>query len=97
MVESDSQTTVILLNNKTHVNHPLFSIIQACKALIEDEWSCHILQTFRESNRVANCLACLGHSLKLGITVFEDPPPQISCVLDDDIKGISFARLIPSS
>ncbi|KAK2663303.1 hypothetical protein Ddye_001877 [Dipteronia dyeriana] len=37
VVESDSQNAILLLNKKTHLNHQLFSIIQACKALIEDK------------------------------------------------------------
>ncbi|KAK2661945.1 hypothetical protein Ddye_000519 [Dipteronia dyeriana] len=69
VVESD-YIAVYLLTKKTLLNHPLFSIIQACKALIVDEWSCHILHIHRECNKVADGLTDLGHSLKIGITIF---------------------------
>lgn len=97
VVESDSQNAILLLKKNTLANHPLFSIIQECKAIFENEWSCHILHIYRESNRVADRLACLGHSLELGLTLFEDPPTQISDVLENDFKGLSSARIVPIS
>ncbi|KAK2662858.1 hypothetical protein Ddye_001432 [Dipteronia dyeriana] len=96
IIESDSQAAVDLLSNNSSMNHPLFSIIQACKALINNEWSCNIQHVYRESNRVVDCLAKLGHSLELGFSVFKDPPPQVAVVLDDDYKCLVIARLVPS-
>ncbi|KAK1568870.1 hypothetical protein Q3G72_029974 [Acer saccharum] len=97
IVETDSQMAVLLLKDKTPLNHPFFSIIQACKALMEDDWSCHIVHIYRECNKVVDCLAGIGHSLDFGITLFEDPPPQISSALNNDAMGIPSARLVPSS
>ncbi|KAK3193441.1 hypothetical protein Dsin_024751 [Dipteronia sinensis] len=92
LVDSDSQNSVKLLSNPTPPNHPLFSLIQSCKALLEEHWCCYVQHNYRESNRVADMLASLGHSLDLGISFFEKPPQQILGVLDDDAKGVAFAR-----
>ncbi|KAK3231085.1 hypothetical protein Dsin_002966 [Dipteronia sinensis] len=97
MVESDSQTAVLLLSNIIPLNHPLFNIIRACKSILENEWSCNLHHNYRESNRVADFLANLGHALDLKLTVFEEPPTQISSILEDDCKGDAVARMIPSS
>ena len=75
LVESDSQSGVLLLNNTTPLNYPLFNIIRACKSLLDYDWSCTIHHIYKESNKVADYLANLGHSLDLGVTMFEDPTP----------------------
>ncbi|KAK3220790.1 hypothetical protein Dsin_014760 [Dipteronia sinensis] len=95
IIESDSQSIVALLSNDSPTNNPLFSIIQACRSLINNEWSCNIHHVYRESNRVADYLAKMGQSLEPGISFFKDPPPQILVVLDDDRKGLAAARLVP--
>ncbi|KAK0586152.1 hypothetical protein LWI29_001888 [Acer saccharum] len=59
LVESDSQSAVLLLNEKTSLNHPLFSIIQACKALMNKDWSCYIVHTYRESNKAGTAWLAL--------------------------------------
>ena len=96
-VETDSQCVVRLLSNNTPKNHPLFSIIDACKLLIMRDWNCSVNHIYREGNRVADALAKIGQSLGLGLTVFDVPPPQIFPLLEADSKGVSFARMCPSS
>ncbi|KAK2658657.1 hypothetical protein Ddye_005190 [Dipteronia dyeriana] len=39
---SDSQSAVALLINNISMCHPSFSIIQACKVLMNKDWSCNI-------------------------------------------------------
>ncbi|KAK3221065.1 hypothetical protein Dsin_015035 [Dipteronia sinensis] len=98
VIETDSMSAVHLLNATLPQNHHLFSIAQACRNLMEEDWSCTICHGYRESNRVADSLANLanlGHSLDLGTIVFERPPPQISILLDEDLRGLSFARIVP--
>ncbi|KAK2634118.1 hypothetical protein Ddye_028910 [Dipteronia dyeriana] len=95
-IELDSQTVVFLLSNNSPMNHLLFSLIQECRSLMNNDWRCIIHHVYRESNRVADCLAIMGHSLDLGLTFFNTPPFEISGVLDDNVKGLAFARLVPS-
>ena len=88
LVESDSKYVVMLLTNPTPLNHPLLNIIEDCKKLIDQNWSCTVHHIYRESNRVADFMANLGHSLDLGTTFFDDPPGQISAILTDDCNGV---------
>ncbi|KAK3204387.1 hypothetical protein Dsin_018433 [Dipteronia sinensis] len=76
VIETDSMSAVHLLNATLPQNHHLFSIAQACRNFMEEDWSCLICHGYRESNRVAGSLANLGHSLDLGTSVFERPPPR---------------------
>ncbi|KAK0586448.1 hypothetical protein LWI29_007016 [Acer saccharum] len=96
LVESDSQSAVLLLTNPTPTHHPLFNIVEDCKMLVEKNWSCSIQHVFRESNRVADALANLGHSLNLGTTFFDVPPAQISACVNEDLSGSALARLLAS-
>ena len=85
------------MSNTTPLNHPLFNIITACKFLVEKDWSCSVHHVYREGNRAADALAKYGQSLKLGLTVFEVPPPHILPILEDDRLGVAVARMSPSS
>ncbi|KAK0606978.1 hypothetical protein LWI29_007229 [Acer saccharum] len=96
IVESDSQVAMALINNNTPLCHPLFSIIEACKVLLNKDWSCKIQHVYWESNRVADSLTNLGHSLDLRLIVFEEPSPLVADRLEDDFKGFTFSRMIPS-
>ncbi|KAK0603530.1 hypothetical protein LWI29_005964 [Acer saccharum] len=95
-VESDSMYAVRLLSNDTPLNHPLFNIISDCKTILQREWTCTLRHTFKECNRTADSLAKLGHLLHLGMSVFEDPPAQISAVMEEDSRGLASSRIIPS-
>ena len=77
--------------------HLLFSIIQACKSFMDKDWSCHIQHAFWESNKVADRMAFLGHSLGFGTTIFNSPPHLALEILKDDFNGVTFARLCSSS
>ncbi|KAK0605740.1 hypothetical protein LWI29_030217 [Acer saccharum] len=97
LVESDSQSAVSILTNAIPFHHPLFHIVRACKSLLDSDWSCSIHHIYRESNFVADSLARLGHSLGLGVTVFDEPPLQTYGVLEDDYKGVATPRFVSSS
>ncbi|KAK2662405.1 hypothetical protein Ddye_000979 [Dipteronia dyeriana] len=97
MVESDSQSDVLPLKRDIPLYHTLYNIIHACKFHMENDWSYSIHHIYRESNRVADSLDNLEHSLIFGITVFEDPPLQIFDILDDECNGVAIARMVPCS
>ncbi|KAK3213286.1 hypothetical protein Dsin_017992 [Dipteronia sinensis] len=63
---------------------------------MDNNWCCSIQHVYREGNRVADGLAKLGHSLDLGITIFDDPPSQILGVLEDDFNSLAVARPVPT-
>ena len=92
IVESDSLASVQLISNDTNYNHPLFSLIQRCKHIVEAYWNCIVKHVHREGNRLIDGLAHMGHSMKNDILFFEDPPPEISRIYEDDCIGLAFAR-----
>ena len=51
IVEMDSLDVVRLLSNDTITNHPLFSLIQSCKRIMEAKWNCILKHVFREGNK----------------------------------------------
>ena len=87
IVEADSLDTVRLISNDTNTNHPLFSLIQSCKHIMDAEWNCIVKHVFREGNKLANGLAHMGHSMKIDILFLEDPPSKISSIFVDDCRG----------
>ncbi|KAL5818299.1 hypothetical protein ACOSQ4_022141 [Xanthoceras sorbifolium] len=92
IVESDSKEAVDLINTNSNDNSPFLSIILGCKKLLEGDWSCSIIHTFREANRVADRLAKIGHTLKLGVTIFQVPPPCTILLLDEDQRSVGIVR-----
>ncbi|KAL5751215.1 hypothetical protein ACOSP7_025818 [Xanthoceras sorbifolium] len=57
----------LLRTSSTQIISPFFSIVQYCKELIAGSWDCTIIHINREANRMADCLAMLGHSLDLAM------------------------------
>ncbi|KAK0573533.1 hypothetical protein LWI29_009571 [Acer saccharum] len=92
IVETDSTVAVHLIKANSAQNHQLFSIAHACRKYMEKDCSCLIRHGYRESNRVADSLAKLGHSMDVGTVMFQKPPPQISIFLL--LKYLSFLMRI---
>ncbi|CAN1128830.1 hypothetical protein LINPERHAP2_LOCUS4880 [Linum perenne] len=59
------------------------------------EWQVIVQHSFRESNRVADLLANLGHSFRLGVHQIIDFPPNIRRAILTNCIWVSFPRLIP--
>ena len=57
-------------------------------------WNVWMAHVFRESNRVADSLANLGHSMSLGLHVFNSPPNYCRAFLNEDARGVSLPRRI---
>ncbi|KAK1584321.1 hypothetical protein Q3G72_031946 [Acer saccharum] len=92
IAETDSLETVQLITNDTNPNHPLFSLIQSCKHIVNADWSCRVQHVYREGNRLADGLAHMGHSMKNEFLFFEDPPPEVADVYFDDCRGLAVVR-----
>ncbi|KAK4855144.1 hypothetical protein QYF36_004430 [Acer negundo] len=94
VVKSDSHDAVVLLHYDIPRNHPLLSIIHACKELIKNDWVYFVKHIFRECNRVADGLPDLGHFLDLGISFFDAPPPEIAGLMKDNFEESSIAGTV---
>ncbi|KAK3228798.1 hypothetical protein Dsin_000679 [Dipteronia sinensis] len=80
VVKTDSLSTVQLLTNDTSPNHPLFSLIQSCKRVVADDWSCIVQHMYKGGNMHIDGLAHMGHNMKIGLLFFEDPPLEIRAI-----------------
>ncbi|KAL5747056.1 hypothetical protein ACOSQ2_024353 [Xanthoceras sorbifolium] len=88
----DSKEAVDLITANSNCYSPFLSIINGFKKLLEGQWSCSLNHTYKEANRVADRLAKLGHTLHLGVTIFVEPPPCISPMLEDDLRSDGIIR-----
>ncbi|KAK3204463.1 hypothetical protein Dsin_018509 [Dipteronia sinensis] len=95
IVESDALSTVQIIAKVNNYSHPLFSLIQSCKKLINSEWNCCVNHVFREANKLADGLAHLGKNIEPGILFFEEPPPAVYSVFDGDFRGLTCLRSSP--
>ena len=56
----------------------IFEDLMEYKRLIHMPWTCTMVYTSRESNRVANFLAKMGHHLDTPKLIFEDPSLEMA-------------------
>ncbi|KAK2636447.1 hypothetical protein Ddye_031239 [Dipteronia dyeriana] len=87
IVETDSMSIVKFIEKDSNPNHPMFSLIQTCKRLIAVDWNCNVKHVYREANIVADGLAKIGGSMDFGVLLFEEPPPVILDIVDNDTRG----------
>ncbi|KAJ1403339.1 Ribonuclease H domain [Sesbania bispinosa] len=66
-VESDSLTAINLILKDLNLCHPYANWKQKA-------WQVVLSHSFREGNRVADCLANSAHNLDLGLHLFHNPP-----------------------
>ncbi|CAN1165565.1 Putative ribonuclease H protein At1g65750 [Linum perenne] len=59
------------------------------------QWEVEIRHTYRETNKAADLLANLGHSLDLGTHFLHSCPATVRKALADDCMGVTYPRLIP--
>jgi hypothetical protein len=64
------------------------------RQLLDGAWEVQIIHVFQEANRCADMLANMGSEGISGIEFFENPPWRVVQIVEDDIRGVSFPRLI---
>ncbi|KAK0578627.1 hypothetical protein LWI29_013416 [Acer saccharum] len=97
-VETDSLITVQLMCSGTMSNHPLLSLIQSCKNLVNADWICTINHIYREGNNLADGLAHMGHGLNFSIVFYEEPPLETRDIFNADFSSlVSFRQGFVSS
>ncbi|KAM5549518.1 hypothetical protein ABKV19_000773 [Rosa sericea] len=85
VVECDSKVLVNLVNNGVDELHPLKTVIDYCLHIQAGFSECIISHVFREVNTVADALSRCNLSAEIGAIYFEQPPPQITSFLLDDL------------
>lgn len=93
-VEIDSKVVLRFIEKGVQPTHPLASLVLRCQDLLTRDLVVRFGHVFREGNRVADSLANVAFSLSLGLHLFDFPPPASCSIVLDDVRGISFPRMM---
>ena len=90
----DSSVAVALINKDIDSKHPYGTVIARIKELLLRNRQVNLQLIYRESNRAADWLADLGHSLNLGVCFYFTSPSGLSVILRNDLAGVSLPWLV---
>lgn len=93
-LETDSESSVRMIQNNVGSKHPLFVFIQEIRQLISRDWECHVKYIPRQKNQVADWLAKNSLTQDHDLVIWDEPPQGLSSLLLADSMCISFPRLV---
>ena len=93
-IKTDSAYVHQLLSQDNSVHNAYSSLVYAINRLRNQNWNVEIKLVYREANMCADRLAKHGHSLPLGITLFDSLPACISLEFFTDLIGQGYPRTI---
>jgi ribonuclease HI len=93
-LRTDSQIIVQSLQNSKEGSILGCALMKKIKRLVDGPWEVRIIHIFREANRCADMLANMGCESSSGTVYFDKPPSRVAQIVEDDIRGVSFPRLI---
>ncbi|GLU02613.1 hypothetical protein SLE2022_198580 [Rubroshorea leprosula] len=91
VVEMDSLSAVQVINGQKEQDSLSAVLVSDIRRLRFEFDSIIIQHTPREANSVTDFLAG-RHSLPIGTTVFDSPPPGLNAFLERDMLGVAFLR-----
>lgn len=91
-VESDSATTIALIEGEAPAHSPHKTLIQECKAMLAAT-GCFLIHTYREGNKVADKLANIGVDQEDKWVSHIVPPTDIIPLLEADMRGVAYERV----
>jgi ribonuclease HI len=93
-LRTDSQVIAKSLKDDTSGSIMGCALMKRIKNLLHGSWKIRILHVFREANRCADMLANMGSEGLSGIEFFASRSPRVMQIVEDDVRGVSFPRLI---
>ena len=87
--ESDSQVLVEMLNTGGECSVQDKALVALCRKLMAAEWDVVARDCYREANKCADWLASANFTYELGLTIFTDPPTDLSQLVFADISRVS--------
>ncbi|CAN1194012.1 Putative ribonuclease H protein At1g65750 [Linum perenne] len=93
-IQTDSKAAIAMLSKPNNVNSQHANLIEQFYELSSRDWQVSVHHIYREANCAADHLANLGHSLDLGIHVFEFPVVSLQYWLRFDLVGSCTSRSI---
>ena len=96
-VELDAKVVVDMLTNPQYSNIVIASLIKDCRYLISQIPQLRIKHCYRESNTCADKLARKGANQTLNLILYENPPVDLSELVEANLNGVSLARQCPGN
>jgi len=94
-VRTDSKVLWGMMVDQYHCHPELHFLVQTCRRLLyATAWDVKITHCFRETNQVADKLANMGVTGRLGAILYQLPPMEIQDVLYADRMGVLWPRRI---
>ncbi|CAI0545592.1 unnamed protein product [Linum tenue] len=93
LIQTDSTTAISLIESATQ-EHPHYRHIAEIRRWISRDWQVKLEHVYRETNYTADYLASLGHSLPIGLHVYELPSSTMAYWLYFDSIGVQTPRYI---
>uniref|UniRef100_A0A2N9I899 Reverse transcriptase domain-containing protein n=1 Tax=Fagus sylvatica TaxID=28930 RepID=A0A2N9I899_FAGSY len=93
IIELDAKLVVNLMVSSNSFNGENSVLVDDCRELLTRIPHSRVQHCFREANRCADALAKRGVTLPQVFCVFDNPPPDVSVILNHDILGLSSNRL----
>lgn len=94
IVESDSEVLMNLIKKSADDMHPLEAVLNNCRSFMEQFREIEIHHIYREINMVAESFSKCSLGAEFGINFFEQPPPQVTAVIFDDLCSVSRSKNI---
>lgn len=90
MIQLDNMACVQALQSTSSGSGECAHLINFCRSLIsEANWEVKVEHVFREGNRAADLLANLGVTQLSRSELLEEPPLELSRIIDEDIRGVA--------
>ncbi|KAK2430654.1 Polynucleotidyl transferase, ribonuclease H superfamily protein [Trifolium repens] len=93
-MQTDSQVIAESLKDNTNGSGMGCALTKRIRSLLDGQWEVKIMHIYREANRCADMLPNMDSEGVSGIEFFERPPSRVLQIVEDDVRGVSFPRLI---
>ena len=94
-VEIDSLTSIMLIKEENREG-PYANLVKMILEWVKRDWECKIIHTWREGNRVADCLPKRNMEQDMGLTIVQEPPDSMRSLLLENIIGVAIPKFVKS-
>ena len=94
-IELDAKSVVDMLRNSNYTNNSLLPIIEDCRKLISMIPQIRINHCYQEANGSAEYLARKGTDQDQIFIVMDNPPEDMTAIVESDLFGVGVARRCP--
>lgn len=97
-MELDAKVIVDLLNGADSPNRAYSPLLYDCRSLLAKLTQARVVHVFREANKCVDFLAKRGCSMREDFVIFYvSPSVELDQLLDSDINGLYYYRLVAAT